>query len=133
MWKWRWLHPYQPLKKIRWRPQLWIRNRLIKPTNSSNKRLYVRLLSDFKNVEISLSYYLFVSVVFFIFCVVMLYMIPTLTECWYRSHHSQSFFTNRHKEFVLYLFKGSWWFYSNKIYIFAFNNIRAVEWGVERS
>ena len=31
----------------------------------------------------------------------MLYMIPTITECWYRSHHSQSFFTNRHKEFVL--------------------------------
>ena len=52
-------------------------------------------------MEISLGYYLFVSVTFFIFCVVMLYMIPTITECWYRSHHSQSFFTNRHKEFVL--------------------------------
>ena len=62
---------------------------------------YIRLSSDYENVEISLSYYLFVSVIFFIFCVVMLYMIPTLTECWYRSHHSKSFFTNRHKEYVL--------------------------------
>ena len=68
---------------------------------SNIKRFYIRLSSDYENVEISLSYYLFVSVIFFIFCVVMLYMIPTLTECWYRSHHSKSFFTNRHKEYVL--------------------------------